>query len=194
MQHTDLTLADYRYELDVASVETAENGNTDVLITETSTQNFSQHPEVDTKLYHIMHRFELQETTDGWRIASHIQWDSIYWNLLGEYWGWDSEEQNIPDAETFFSERVTELLTESTQELEMRAEEIQESTRRRPSPMPGFGPTAAIPTITISAASAATARISFRNVFWRAESPWMHRATANGCGMERMTIPPPGLA
>lgn len=129
MQHTDLTLADYRYELDVASVETAENGNTDVLITETSTQNFSQHPEVDTKLYHIMHRFELQETTDGWRIASHIQWDSIYWNLLGEYWGWDIEEQNIPDAEAFFSERVTELLTESTQELEMRAEEIQETPK-----------------------------------------------------------------
>ncbi len=98
MQQSDLTLADYRYEMEVMSVEEGDNGLTRVFLEETSTQNFSQHPDIDTELYNIMHYFQLREGRDGWEITGHIQWDSIYWNLVGEYWDWDSQTVNFPDG------------------------------------------------------------------------------------------------
>lgn len=123
MQQSDLTLADYRYEMEVMSVEEGDNGLTRVFLEETSTQNFSQHPDIDTELYNIMHYFQLREGRDGWEITGHIQWDSIYWNLVGEYWDWDSQTVNFPDGETFLSHRVADLLEEAGREAELRNEE-----------------------------------------------------------------------
>ena len=123
MQRTDLHLDDYGYELTVTAAETAGDGTADIWITETSTQNFSQHPDVDTTLYHIVHHFELQDTADGWKIAGHLQWNSVYWNLIREYWDWDSEELVIPEAELLLPGKVDELLTKAREDMEIRSQQ-----------------------------------------------------------------------
>ena len=124
MQRSDLALADYRYELEVVSAEYLESGAVDIELTETSTQNFKEHPEIDTELYHIAHYFRLRETEDGWRISSHIQWDSIYWNLIGQYWDQDSWSLAVQDPEDFLTGRAAELLKEAERERELRGEEV----------------------------------------------------------------------
>ncbi len=123
MQKTDLRLDDYGYELNVTAAETAGDGSVDIWITETSTQNFSQHPEIDTTLYRIVHHFKLQDTADGWKIVGHLQWDSIYWNLIREYWDWDSEEMVIPEAESFLPGKVDELLSKAREDMELRGQQ-----------------------------------------------------------------------
>ena len=123
MQRTDLGLADYRYELNVTAAETTRDETADIWLTETSTQNFNQHPEIDTVLYHIIHHFELQNTENGWKIAGHLQWDSIYWNLIREYWDWDSGTLAIPEAESFITGRVDELLTKAREDMESRGQQ-----------------------------------------------------------------------
>ena len=129
MQKTDLHLDDYDYELNVTAAETAGDGRTDIWITETSTQNFSQHPEIDTTLYNIVHHFELQDTADGWKIAGHLQWDSIYWNLIREYWDWDSEELVIPEAGSFLPSRVDELLAKAREDMEIRSQQFNSTPK-----------------------------------------------------------------
>lgn len=123
MQKTDLHLDDYGCELNVTAAERNGEETADIWITETSTQNFSQHPEIDTTLYQIIHHFELQDTADGWKIAGHLQWDSVYWNLIREYWDWDSEELAIPEAESFLPGKVNELLEKAREDMETRGQQ-----------------------------------------------------------------------
>ena len=123
MQKTDLHLDDYGCELNVTAAERDGEETADIWITETSTQNFSQHPEIDTTLYQIIHHFELQDTADGWKIAGHLQWDSVYWNLIREYWDWDSEELAIPEAESFLPGKVNELLEKAREDMETRGQQ-----------------------------------------------------------------------
>ncbi|MDO4285262.1 MAG: amidase domain-containing protein [Eubacteriales bacterium] len=127
MQNTDLSLADYRYEMDVTQVSTAADGTVEISMTETSTQNFAQHPEVDTQLYNIRHYFVMRETEDGWRIEEHLQRDGFYWRLLGNYWNWEGRELDVPEPETYFAQRVDTLLEEARAGRDQRLEEVEES-------------------------------------------------------------------
>lgn len=115
MQDADLHLADYQYELNVTLVQEA-GGTTEVQLTETSTQNFAQSPDVDSMLYNIRHVFLLAETEEGWKIAEHWQRDNIYRNLLGTNWSWEDRSLTMEDPEAYFPEQVELLLTEARQE------------------------------------------------------------------------------
>lgn len=131
MQRTDLRLTGYRSEMTVDQIEEAEDGLR-IIITEKSTQNFAQHPDVDSELYGIIHTFKLIMEDGTWRIREHQQRDGIYWNMQREYWG--DEIQSLEDPESYFSGRKELLLQTVREELEGRSDEQYQGEARNPEP------------------------------------------------------------
>ena len=112
MQDTDLRLADYDYAMEVDEVRQLGDGAWEVFLTETSTQNFMEHPEIDSELFRIRHYFLMEQSEGHLRVKEHLQRDGIYRNLLGDYWNWDVRSM-APQPETYYPERVRELLQEA---------------------------------------------------------------------------------
>ena len=102
MQQSDLRLSGYRSEMTLDQIVKEEDGLR-VIITEKSTQNFAQHPDIDSELYGIIHTFKLVREDGRWLIREHQQRDGIYWNMQREYWG--DEIEALEDPEAYFSER-----------------------------------------------------------------------------------------
>ena len=121
MQKTDLRLAGFRYELSVLENREQEDGSVVFRFDENSVQRFARNPEIDTELFHVLHTFKLVYGRDGWKIRAHIQEDGIYQNIMGEYWGTESEK--IPNAGEFFAARKELLLRQAEEQREMREQE-----------------------------------------------------------------------
>ncbi len=123
MQQTDLRLAGYRSELvleESAEISGDEENSRRITLTETSTQNFAEHPEVDSILYGIRHTFDLVQENGRWLIKGHTQWDGIFWNMIREL-GEDGLEE-LTDGEAYFAARRETLLEEARAERELRLE------------------------------------------------------------------------
>lgn len=59
-----------------------EDGNLRVMLREDVTQNFAQHPEVDSNVLDSFHMFELTKEDGSWKVVSHIGGqDRLYWTL-----------------------------------------------------------------------------------------------------------------
>ena len=124
MQRTDLQLAGYRSELaleESAEISGDEENSRRITLTETSTQNFAEHPEVDSVLYGIRHTFDLVQENGRWLIKGHTQWDGIFWNMMREL-GEDGLEERT-DGEAYFAARRETLLEEAREEMELRLED-----------------------------------------------------------------------
>ncbi len=81
MQRTDLSLAGFSYTLDCLEAEEQEDGSLRVLLSLDDVQNFSAHPQVDSRTYGAQHLFVLEEGEAGWRIRAHRQLGSLGWLL-----------------------------------------------------------------------------------------------------------------
>lgn len=125
MRPADLCLADYRSELalEEAGEETAEAYNQAVL-TETSTQNFACHPQVDSMVFGVRHTFVFVREHGEWRIKEHTQWDGSFWSMMRELG--DDGPEGLPDAEDYFAARRAALLAEAEAELALREEDREE--------------------------------------------------------------------
>ena len=80
-QRTDLSLADYAYTLDCVEAADQEDGSLEVFLRLDDTQNFSAHPQVDSRTFGAEHLFVLEKGEAGWRIRSHRQLGSLGWML-----------------------------------------------------------------------------------------------------------------
>ena len=121
MQRTDLRLAGYRSELVLEEAPEEQAGPQQVTLTETSIQNFAEHPEVDSVLYGIRHTFVFARENGRWLIEEHTQWDGIFWNMMREL-GEDGLEERT-DGEAYFAARRETLLEEAREEMELRLED-----------------------------------------------------------------------
>lgn len=70
-QRSDLHLTSYSSTLQVQSVQQEEDGNLRVMLREDVTQNFAQHPEVDSNVLDSFHMFELTQEDGSWKVVSH---------------------------------------------------------------------------------------------------------------------------
>lgn len=76
----DLTLLSYDFTLDCLQVETNQDGLVSVRVSETTAMRFAVSPDVQSELLGITHRFVLSGSEQqGWKIRSHIPWDSAYY-------------------------------------------------------------------------------------------------------------------
>lgn len=81
-QRSDLHLTGYSSTLQVQSVQQEEDGNLRVMLREDLTQNFAQHPEVDSNVLDSFHMFELTQEDGSWKVVSHTGGqDRLYWTL-----------------------------------------------------------------------------------------------------------------
>lgn len=81
-QRSDLHLTSYSSTLQVQSVQQEEDGNLRVMLREDVTQNFAQHPEVDSNVLDSFHMFELTQEDGSWKVVSHTGGqDRLYWTL-----------------------------------------------------------------------------------------------------------------
>lgn len=81
-QRPDLHLTGYSSTLQVQSVQQEEDGNLRVMLREDVTQNFAQHPEVDSNVLDSFHMFELTQEDGSWKVVSHTGGqDRLYWTL-----------------------------------------------------------------------------------------------------------------
>ena len=81
-QRSDLHLTGYSSTLQVQSVQQEEDGNLRVMLREDVTQNFAQHPEVDSNVLDSFHMFELTQEDGSWKVVSHTGGqDRLYWTL-----------------------------------------------------------------------------------------------------------------
>ncbi len=78
----DYSLTGYSYTLNCRETIQREDGTVEMNALETSVQNFAQFPGVDSERGRNFHSFVLEETADGWRIRSHMQYDTLYGQLM----------------------------------------------------------------------------------------------------------------
>jgi len=93
-QSIDLLMDQYEYILTLESVETEEE-DVEITLTEDSIQTYKAYPNVTSEQYNTIHHFVLNNTDNGWRIESHRQRGTLYWNLLGDYHERRDEEEDI---------------------------------------------------------------------------------------------------
>ena len=124
IQQTDLSLTHYSYELTVDSVEYQADGSLEIWIDEYSIQNFTAYPGVDSECGSIYHHFVLEDTQDGPKLLEHVQWDSLYWQVMLPYF-WEAAPS--PEAaRQVFTERKDELIAQAENHLAMKAVQGQE--------------------------------------------------------------------
>src|SRR5699024_9995521 len=81
-QRSDLHLTSYSSTLQVQSVQQEEDGNLRVMLREDVTQNFAQHPEVDSNVLDSFHMLERTQEDGSWKVFSHTGGqDRLYWTL-----------------------------------------------------------------------------------------------------------------
>ena len=78
----DYSLTGCSYVLTCTQVRCAEGGAVQVSALEASCQNFAQFPGVDSLRGSNEHQFILERTGDGWRLAGHMQYDTLCALLL----------------------------------------------------------------------------------------------------------------
>ena len=127
MQRTDLRLAGYRSELVLEEAPEEQAGPQQVTLTETSIQNFSEHPEVDSVLYGIRHTFVFARESGRWLIEEHTQWDGIFWNMVRELG--DGGLEGLPDPAGYFAQRRESLLEEARAESALRREDAADGEK-----------------------------------------------------------------
>lgn len=117
-----LTLADYQYELTIESVK-VQSEQTVIQLLEHSIQYFNRSPEIRTETYGTHHTFILVLEDSNWKILSHIQSDGIYYNLMGEFWGQETEQ--IPNVTSYLIARRDYLLAEAEEQTRIRLEQME---------------------------------------------------------------------
>lgn len=125
MQHTDLRLTGYRYELSIEDSRIQKDGSYFVSLNENCVLQFAEHPDVDSECHRIRHIYVLVRQDDGWKIREYLQSDGIYQNILGEYWQDDlelllEESKEIPEAADFFASQKSMLLNLSREQMQLR--------------------------------------------------------------------------
>lgn len=125
MQHTDLRLTGYRYELSIEDSRIQKDGSYFVSLNENCVLQFAEHPDVDSECHRIRHVYVLVRQDDGWKIREHLQSDGIYQNILGEYWQDDlelllEESKEISEAADFFTSQKSMLLNLSREQMQLR--------------------------------------------------------------------------
>ena len=119
IQQTDLSLTHYVYELTVDSVDEQADGSLEVWIDEYSIQNFAAYPGVDSECGNVRHHFVMEETEDGIKLLEHVQWDSLYWQVMLPYF-WEAAP-SAEDAREVFTERKDELIAQAREHLALKA-------------------------------------------------------------------------
>ena len=137
MQSSDLTLAHYKYELFCRQggwgrqeEEIEEDGKLRVIAIEQSIQNFTEFPETDAESAAVYHQFTLVETSDGWRIESHMQMDTLYIVLFLEGDSHNMREylqSSFPEdkGKEYIAQRLETLLRDAKQEISARREHFE---------------------------------------------------------------------
>lgn len=100
IEGTEYSLLSYNYVLSCMDITTEEDGSIIVHAMEDSTQVFAQTPDIESKKYDVYHSFELKETENGWKIASHMMFDALNLVLWSSVERDNIEEQyiqNMPD-------------------------------------------------------------------------------------------------
>lgn len=119
-QEADLRLANYSYDLSMDRTVQTERGLVTVFLTEHSIQNFMQHPDIDSELFNIQHRFVLKQQDEDWFILEHRQSDGFYYNVMGDFW--NSTLNELPDAD-YFRARKDMLLQQNKEQVLLRAQD-----------------------------------------------------------------------
>lgn len=78
----DYTLTGYHYTLSCMQTGELEDGAVEVGAIETIVQNFTQLPGVDSERSGNFHHFVLEQVGGAWYIRSHMQYDTLYGQLL----------------------------------------------------------------------------------------------------------------
>lgn len=125
MQHTDLRLTGYRYELSIEDSRIQKDGSYFISLNENCVLQFAEHPDVNSECHRIRHVYVLVWQDDSWKIREHLQSDGIYQNILGEYWKDDlelllEESKEIPEATDFFASQKSMLINLSREQMQLR--------------------------------------------------------------------------
>ena len=80
----DYTLTGYHYTLSCMDTGEREDGTVEMGAIETISQNFTQLPGVDSQRSGNYHHFVLEEVDGTWYIQSHMQYDTLYGQLMEE--------------------------------------------------------------------------------------------------------------
>lgn len=125
MQHTDLKLTGYRYELSVEDTRIQKDGSYFISLNENCVLQFAGYPDIDSECYRLRHVYVLVRQEGGWKIREHLQADGVYQNILGEYWNDDlelllEESSEIPGAADFFASQKDMLINLSKEQMKLR--------------------------------------------------------------------------
>ena len=93
----DYTLTGYHYTLSCIQTGVLEDGAVEMGAIETVVQNFTQLPGVDSQRSGNFHHFVLEEVDGTWYIRSHMQYDTLYGQLMEEGEG-DWREADLAQA------------------------------------------------------------------------------------------------
>lgn len=93
----DYTLTGYHYTLSCMQTGVLEDGAVEMGAIETVVQNFTQLPGVDSQRSGNFHHFVLEEVDGTWYIRSHMQYDTLYGQLMEEGEG-DWREADLAQA------------------------------------------------------------------------------------------------
>lgn len=93
----DYTLTGYHYTLSCMQTGVLEDGAVEMGAIETVVQNFAQLPGVDSQRSGNFHHFVLEEVDGTWYIRSHMQYDTLYGQLMEEGEG-DWREADLAQA------------------------------------------------------------------------------------------------
>ena len=113
----DYSLTGYYYSLDCQSVRTSEDGSIAVGAIESSVQNFTQTPGIDSEQSGTFHHFVLEELDGNWYIREHMRYDTLYGQLMqqgGNQGGWGSLAQQYIDAVPAYLEEMRSAHAERT--------------------------------------------------------------------------------
>lgn len=80
----DYTLTGYHYTLSCMQTTQREDGTVEVGAIETVVQNFTQLPGVDSERSGNFHHFVLEQVEGRWYLQSHMQYDTLYGQLMEE--------------------------------------------------------------------------------------------------------------
>lgn len=121
LQNTDLSLTSYQYTLHCRAADVSEEeGTISLLILEDGIQNFAAYPGVDSEYFNVPHTFTLAQAGEGWRIRSHMQWDTLFYMAVGVT-NFTRDEPNATEA--YYRQRVETLLRQAEENMAQQSEE-----------------------------------------------------------------------
>ena len=131
LQPTDLSLTGCDYVLECRDVQGLADGSLQLTVVEDNTLNFAAYPGVDSQSLDVYHRFVLEENPQGeWKIAQHVQMNSLYWMVMGPYafagMRDDGAALDESGAAQYFAEQTARLLEEAQAAVARRATQGQE--------------------------------------------------------------------